>query len=278
KTARVRLGNEPAVTVPIQVVDSTFTGMNAHCKGAMATPEEGGFNAILGLGLFQHDCGLNCAISALNGNYYACDSGTGTCSGAAVSLAHQVQNPVSLLPTDHNGVILQLPDLAATGATSAEGYLILGIGTRSNNVPDPAVHAFKANSSYGEFITRFEGQDDPSFIDSGSNSFAFPNGGANLAICSYPYSGWFCPAGLSDLSATTISADQSISGAVPFQIGSFLSFANSANFASKTIGAAASSGISGFFDWGLPFYFGKNVYHGIEGQSSSLGQGPYWAY
>jgi hypothetical protein len=63
---------------------------------------------------------------------------------------------------------------------------------------------------------------------------------------------------------------------VPFQIDSFLGFAGSSNRASAEIGG--NSIPSGGFDWGLPFFFGRSVYVGLEGTASSLGAGPYLAY
>jgi hypothetical protein len=32
------------------------------------------------------------------------------------------------------------------------------------------------------------------------------------------------------------------------------------------------------FDWGLPFYFGRNVYTAIENKNTSAGMGPYFAF
>ena len=38
-------------------------------------------------------------------------------------------------------------------------------------------------------------------------------------------------------------------------------------------------GSSGGFDWGLPFFFGRNVFVAIQGQSTRPGgTAPYWAY
>jgi len=35
---------------------------------------------------------------------------------------------------------------------------------------------------------------------------------------------------------------------------------------------------SGTFDWGLPFFFGRNVFTAIESASTPGGTGPYWAF
>jgi hypothetical protein len=32
------------------------------------------------------------------------------------------------------------------------------------------------------------------------------------------------------------------------------------------------------FDWGLPFFYGRNVFTAMEGKTTPGGMGPYWAY
>ena len=169
--ADIILGNEPAVKIPIQIIDSTFGSVPSSCGTPDSSPSVVGFNGILGIGLFAQDCGLGCTPSqdprGTNGMYYSCIGSL--CTGTAVSLGNQVQNPVSHLPADNNGIIVQLPLVPSGGAASVDGNLILGIGTRSNNIPS-GVTMYPANSSYGEFITIFnEITYSHSFIDSGSN-------------------------------------------------------------------------------------------------------------
>jgi hypothetical protein len=269
--ASVILGNEPAVQVPIQVIDSTFGTLPVACRNADQSPADAGFNGILGVGLFAQDCGSGCSNSSDNGMYYVCN-GSG-CQGTAVSLSSQGQNPVALLPQDNNGVIVELPSVPLGGTSSVNGYLVLGIGTQTNNVPS-AVKTYTANQ-YGEFTTKFNRISYSSFLDTGSNGLFFPSPSSNvLPDCAYPDSGWFCPSSTKSFSATNKGSSGSPSGTVSFQIGYYDSLTTSSNNAFAEIGGDGA----GEFDWGLPFYFGRNVYVGLEGTESSLGSGLYWAY
>ena len=275
QTADVVLGNEPAVTIPIQVIDSTFSIVPHSCGNPDITPEASGFNGILGVGLFTEDCGSDCASIANNGMYYACSGST--CVATTAPLSSQAQNPVSHLPVDNNGMILQLPSVPLGGMTSVNGSLILGIGTQSNNTPF-GVTMYPANSS-GEFTTVFNSKTySQSFIDIGSNGLFFDVSSiSTLPTCTSAglSQGWFCPSSTQNLSATNKGYAGSPSGAVSFQIGNTSSLFNSSNNVFIELGAP-SPGTS--FIWGLPFFLGRSVYVGIEGKTSSLGTGPYWAY
>jgi len=269
--ASVILGNEPAIQVPIQVIDSTFGIVPIACQNADKSPTDAGFNGTLGVGFFAQDCGSGCSNSSDNGMYYTCSGSR--CSGTAVALSSQVQNPVALLPQDNNGVIVQLPSVPQGGLPSVNGYLVLGIGTQSNNAPS-GVMTYAADQN-GEFTTNFKGISYSSYIDSGSNGLFFPSpSGSLLPNCPSPNSHWFCPSSTMSLSATNTGASGSPSGVVSFQLGNFDMLTASSNNVFAEIGGHGASE----FDWGLPFYFGRNIYMGLDGRESSLGSGPYWAY
>jgi hypothetical protein len=272
QSADVTLGNETAKNVPIQVIDSTFGTVPSTCGNPDATPSAAGFTGILGVGVLVQDCGSACESQANNGIYYSC-SGT-TCNGTIVLLASQVQNPVALLPNpDNNGVIVELPTVLSAGSQSVNGILVLGIGTKANNVPS-GVTAYNTDG-FGEIITSLGGTFS-GIIDSGSNGLFFtPPSTGLLPDCPSPDSGWFCPSSITTLTAKNEGASGSPSNDVFFQIGNFISLISSSHNVFSNIGGPAPPGL---FDWGLPFYFGRNIYVGIEGKASSIGFGPYFAY
>ncbi len=78
------------------------------------------------------------------------------------------------------------------------------------------------------------------------------------------------------MSATLVGAN-AVQATVSFSIDNAnLMFADSA----KTVLPALSgpSGDNSSFDWGLPFFFGRRVFIGIEGKPSSIGTGPFYAF
>jgi hypothetical protein len=278
QVADVVLGGEPTVQVPIHVIDATFGSLPPTCPGPETSPSVAGFNGILGVGVFQQDCGDGCTRVAQNGVYFTC-GGVGTCTGTVLALAQQVQDPVALLPQDNNGVIVDLPAVDASGAPSVEGQLILGIGTRSNNAM-PSATVFPVTADLGTFTTTLEGTPmDRSFLDTGSNGLFFaPPSMSVLPACAGSNSVWFCPAATVSYTATNTvtSGTGSPSVAVGFQIANFNMLAASSNSVFNDLGGGGIQGAG--FDWGLPFHLGRRVATGFEGRTSPLGTGPLVAY
>jgi hypothetical protein len=206
--------------------------------------------------------------------YFSCTGST--CIGATAALTSQVQNPVTSLPTDSNGVIVELQSVPSNGAPSASGILVLGIGTRSNNTPPAGVTTYETDPQFGIISTTFNGVSYSSIIDSGSNGLFFPPPSPStgmLPTCAIN-TGWFCPSSTVTLSATNAGVFGPSSNDVFFQIGNLNNLTSSPNRVFSNIGGS----LPGLFDWGLPVYLGRNIYVGIDSQSSSLGTGPYFAY
>jgi hypothetical protein len=285
-TADVILGSETAPSVPIQIINSSFATIPSGCQDPDVSPigsSGTGFNGILGVGLFTDDCGPGCAPGAQDasssGIYFSCpSSGTGACTGAAVAENLQTTNPVVFLPVDNNGVAMQLPSVPISygqndGSGTVSGYLILGIGTESNNMPSGTT-TFPADG-YGNFVTIFNGTTSTSsFIDSGSNALYFP-APSGLSTCSDDTS-FYCPPSEMTYSATQQGATGTGSEVVSFSIGNsdddFSTSNPNINFAD--LGGVMSTD----FDWGLPFFFGRTIYVGVYSKSSALGSGPLWSY
>jgi hypothetical protein len=274
KAADVSMAGEHASNVPVQVIDPTFASVPTGCKNtgvpADDTLQTLGANGILGVGPFAEDCGSACAqTGAANpGLYYECASAS--CQVTAQAIAKQVQNPVALFDQDNNGVIIQLPAVTAPVA-SLSGSMVFGIGTQSNNGLGNA-QIFPLNSN-GEFTTTFKGKSYPSFVDSGSNGLFFLDAATTgLPDCATA-SGFYCPTLTTSLSAVTTSGSRS--DTINFRVANAESlFSNGADFVFATLAGPNA----GTFDWGLPFFYGRNVFTALNARSTPAGTGPFWAY
>ncbi|HET6421117.1 MAG TPA: DUF3443 domain-containing protein [Geobacteraceae bacterium] len=278
QSADVILNGEPTVTVPIHVIDASFGNVPSSCSSLLASPADAKFNGILGVGLFDEDCGSACASTASNNSYYSC-SGT-TCTGSTAPLGNQVRNPVALLPVDNNGVLVTLPAVPQGGAPLVNGEVRFGIGTRANNTPS-SVTALPTDQQ-GDFITAINGKAGSAFMDTGSNGLFFNENtfgisSATLPACSSPNTEWYCPSSTLSFTATNTGAGGAPSSQVTFQIGNAIAQFRTSNNVFSDIGGTLPSVSSGF-DWGMPFFFGRSVFIGISGKTSTLGTGPYCAY
>lgn len=281
KTADLYLAGEEAASLPIQIVgDSSYSTIPSACQrkgSSMGSQSALGANGIIGLNSFKQDCGSSCVSGTTAGYYYSCAS-SGSCTDTTVALGSQVQHPVQLFSGDNNGVVLVLPSVASAGAASVSGTLYFGIGTQSNNTLGSATPY--GTDSQGYFRTAFNGSSNMyGVIDSGSNGLFFND--SALATCSSGLaSGWFCPSAATSLSATITGVSSSTissnSTAVSFSIANAQTLFGSGYAAYGNLGAPYGS--NSYFDFGLPFFFGRSVYVAIENTLTPVGYGPYVAF
>jgi hypothetical protein len=284
RSADISIGGLSAVSVPIQVIgDSTVpatapSSCSSFSGGALTatnTPTDQGANGLLGIGIFQQDCGPGCATIGQDGFYYTCPGGT--CTAAPVATAAQLQNFAGQITTldngvlDNNGVLMQIPEVPPQGEASVSGWLIFGINTQSNNQLGSAkVYEIAATGQFAGFInttTTYGSTSNPSsFIDSGSNGWFFND--PSLTACTGSAMGFFCSTAM--LSATMGTAPASFT--YSFCVADF-----------KTLGAGSvfpdigGPGTAGSFDWGLPFFYGRTVFTALEGTSIAGNTGPFYA-
>ncbi len=186
-----------------------------------------------------------------------------------------------MFPQDNNGLSIVLPQVGTAGAVSLSGSMIFGIGTQSDN----ALGAAQAQGADGEgtFTATFNGVAYPgSYIDSGSSGYYFLDsahtGLPNCATNS-DADGFYCPA--NPVSFTAINSGPNPKGTgvpvstnVAFSISNALPLIDSPSVVFNNLGGPNPF----ILDWGIPFFLGRTVFIGIEGQSSAAGTGPYWAY
>jgi hypothetical protein len=312
-TATVTVAGETATNVPVQLmippssspgVPSTCSSQNpsggAGNEGGSLTGASGfGAQGLIGVGPFLNDCGDYCATqgSSCNGTssapcvYYTCTS-SGSCAAANIPNSQQAPNPVTGFTTDNNGVLIQLPSVPDGGSLNPSGSLIFGINTESNNNLNLAANVYQIpdtggpNGNFaGDLITTYNGTAYPqSFLDSGSNGLFFLDSNTTgVPTCTgfTDASDWYCPTS-SPQSFTVTNQGQNANGngvgnavQTSFSIEDTNNLFNSNNTAFSTLGGPNP----GAFDFGLSFFFGKNVFTAIDGQSVSGGPtGPFFAY
>ena len=184
-------------------------------------------------------------------------------------LAKQVSNPVTGFSRDNNGIVLSMPAVGAGGANSLTGTLIFGIGTQANNALGGATK-FAADQR-GDFTTVYKGtRMTSSFIDSGSNGLFFTD--ASIPTCSISKA-FYCPTKPLTLTATLESYDGTTSAPVTFTLQNIDQLPD-AVVAGWVGGTNSGKNGGDSFDWGLPFFYGRKVFVGIE----TATQQPYWAF
>jgi hypothetical protein len=278
ETADITIASETASSVPVQVIGTSSFTIPTSCSDLGVSADNLaslGANGLLGVGLALEDCGEGCTVAGPSnlGLYYSCPTST-SCAVTTEPLAAQVANPVSLFPTDNNGVVIELPSANGSEATLS-GSLVFGIGTETNNALESA--KVYTVDEFGTITTQFKGQSYPgSFLDSGSNGFYFLDSSTSEIPGCSDNPDFYCPSSVDNLSATNVGTN-STSASFNFSIANADTLFNTGE--SDAVFSQLGGPFGGLeFDWGLPFFYGRNVFTAIETKTTPAGTGPFWAY
>jgi len=276
RTVDLSIGSEQASSLPVQIIGDLGTaGVPSSCTngGTSAnTAADLGANGILGIGPAPVDCGTTCATStsATYNNYYACPSGNSSCAVALVPVAQQVANPVHHFATDNNGVIVQMPNISNSGQGSATGLLTFGIGTQGNNALGAST--VMTSTTTGDVSATFLGGGVTAFFDTGSNAYFFNDSAQKSCSTNTQF---YCPSSPTTYTAT-LTGKNGVSGSVSMPVANADDlFKNASTFAFNDIGGPFGS--AGWLDLGMPHFYGKTIYFGMD-KTSSGGPQPYVAF
>ncbi|MEM5439658.1 DUF3443 domain-containing protein, partial [Paraburkholderia diazotrophica] len=278
RLATVQISGEVASNIPIQVIgdlpDSTIPSGGCVNGAAENTAQTLGANGIIGIGVAPFDCGTFCANPATvaqSSNYYACN-GT-NCTRTLAELTKQVANPVPNFAADNNGVIVQMAPISASGQGSATGTVVFGIGTQSNNGQEQGITTYTTDASGDLVNSKFNGATTNTFMDSGSNGYFFQDG--SMPLCTGNLASFYCPGTTQQRTVTLVGANN-VTGNVTVNVANTQNLLSAgSNFAFNDLGGQVGS--LSAFDLGLPFFFGRHVYYGMDKRASG-GQAPFVAF
>ncbi|MCA3778457.1 MAG: DUF3443 family protein [Burkholderia sp.] len=270
RTVDLSIGTEQATSLPVQIIgDLGTTNVPTSCTNGGASANSAsalGANGILGIGPAPYDCGTTCATStSSSNNYYACPNGSNAnCAVALVPLAQQVANPVHRF-ADNNGLSVQMPAISTSGQASATGTLTFGL-------PDLTGKTVMTSTTTGDVSATFQGRNVTAFFDTGSNAYFFND--STQTVCSRNTE-FYCPASATTYSAT-LSGQNGASGVVSMPVTNADSlFSNPSTFAFSNI--AGPFGSSSWLDIGMPHFYGKTIYFGMD-KTASGGAQPFVAF
>jgi uncharacterized protein DUF3443 len=282
--ADVTLAGEVAAKLPVQIMDdSAGVSPPMGCGGnGLLLNAVTGFhaNGLLGIGVFAQDCGPSCVNAATPlPVYYGCTA-AGVCTAENAALTAQVANPVATFTTDNNGIVVNLPNLVnANGDASVQGELIFGIATQSDNaLPATGLTVLGADTTTGDFTTTYNGGAAvlAALIDSGTQSNEFNANDPTVVPCTGTFVGYYCPSN-APRSVSAINTGVGVnntSSTINFAIADPNTFV--ANAAAYT--NLAGGGGSTRFTWGMPFFYGRKIYFGIDQRVAGTYTGPFYAY
>jgi hypothetical protein len=273
--AAIVVSGESALNVRMQIVNRDFPGYAAcGSYSSLDTPNNAGYNGILGVGLKTADCGTYCETNA--GMYLSCSGST--CNDITLVSADQVTNPVASFATDNQGEIFNMPSVNGSGQNGATGTVTFGIGTKANNTTMPVSSKIYAANSSGYFSVTYGGHVyAESFVDSGSNALYFVDNA--LTQCTGNLAGFYCPANQTAKSAILTAADNSTS---PYNFNvlsasTLESNNNGYNNAFNDLGGALSS-LGSSFDIGYPFFLGREVVIALDGYENGSYPYGFWQF
>ena len=289
--ADVKLGGLTAADTTVQLVGhSDYDRFQTQCSAwgdPIITASDLGANGILGVGHSKQDCGSACEVqgrrSARNGKYFSCtNAACASVTGTILATDKQLQQVVARFPTDNNGFAIQMDSVPTLGASTANGKMIFGLGTRSNN-QFPSLQVLATTSQGYLFGTLSSssalagGSFSSTFLDTGSNGIFFDS---YLPNCTPPNdSGFYCP--LTDIAFNVVLGSVgAVQAKGSFTLTNAAALFQKGNAALPTLGGSLSA--SGLLDLGLPFFYGKTVVIGIDGMSAtgvgaSTATGPFYA-
>lgn len=257
-SADLILGDEFAREAKIQIVDPDFPSPNVTC---LPTANDGR-NGILG---------MSTALTSPNGkSYFSCRSDG--CTPVTLDSAQEPLNPIAYLNEDNNGIIVQTPEVPATGAASVKGWVIFGIDTRSNNQSDRARTTCHVRSD-DFFQANYRGKNYWTKLDSGTNAYDLPPPAVNIPFCGNS-SVYLCPVHPADFEVNLLNEDGTSCAGLDLTITG----EGHGAMAIPGLGESWGGDTSGMFILGVPFFFGKRIYYGTAHQLSSLGMGPLVAF